>query len=140
MSKLYTKYLELKKNDNNNIYLFRSGIFFLVLQEDASLLSKELNLKIGNFTKDIIKCGFPVSREEHYFRILEAKDIPFKVIDDSYGVIENYSDYINNNKLKSIVDKILDIDFDNISFKDAYEILFNTSNSLKEIYGDKTTF
>lgn len=80
-----------------------------------------------------------MSREEHYFRILEAKDIPFKVIDDSYGVIENYSDYINNNKLKSIVDKILDIDFDNISFKDAYEILFNTSNSLKEIYGDKTT-
>lgn len=54
MSKLYTKYLELKKNDNNTIYLFRSGIFFLVLQEYASLLSKELNLKIGNFTKDII--------------------------------------------------------------------------------------
>ena len=70
----------------------------------------------------------------HYFRLIIAKELPFKIIDETYGVIENYSDYINNNKLKNIVDKIITLDFDNITFKEAYEILLSTSASLKEIY------
>lgn len=134
MGKLYSKYVELKKQDPDCIYFFKSGIFFLALQDDANRISKELNLKVGNLSPDVIKCGFPVSREEHYFRLIIAKELPFKIIDETYGVIENYSDYINNNKLKNIVDKIITLDFDNITFKEAYEILLSTSASLKEIY------
>lgn len=130
---LYSKYLALKKKDANTIYLFKSGIFFLALQDDATLISKELNLKTTSFGKDVIKCGFPISRGEHYFRILEAKNLPFSIIDDIYFV-ENYNDYINNTELKQIVDKIIGIDFDTITFKEAYQILLDTSNSLKEIY------
>ena len=29
MSKLYKKYLELKKTDSSKIYLFRSGLFYI---------------------------------------------------------------------------------------------------------------
>ena len=134
MSKLFSKYLELKNTNKDTIYLFKSGIFFLALQDDAEKLSQELNLKITNLNPDVIKCGFPVSRQEHYFRILEAKEIAFSIVDDTYGTIRNYSDYINNDKLKGIVNKILSIDFDNISYKEAYELLLNTSNDLKKIY------
>lgn len=134
MSKLYSKYLELKKNNPNKIYLFKSGIFLLAIDEDATKLSDELNLKVTNLSPDVLKCGFPVSRQEHYFRVLEAKHIPFTIIDDTYGVVENYSDYMNNVKLKKIIDEIININFDNITFKEAYEILLSTSNLLKEIY------
>lgn len=130
---LYSKYLALKEKDANTIYLFKSGIFFLALQDDATLMSKELNLKTTNLSKDVIKCGFPVSRGEHYFRILEAKNLSFSIVDDIYFV-ENYNDYINNTELKQIVNKIISIDFDTITFKEAYQILLDTSNSLKEIY------
>lgn len=134
MSKLYSKYLELKKNNPNTIYLFKSGIFLLAIDEDATKLSDELNLKVTNLSSDVLKCGFPVSRQEHYFRVLEAKHISFTIIDDTYGVVENYSDYMNNVKLKKIIDEIININFDNITFKEAYEILLSTSNLLKEIY------
>ena len=134
MSKLYSKYLELKKNNENTIYLFKSGIFLLALDRDATKLSNELNLKVTNLSPDVIKCGFPVSRQEHYFRVLEANNIPFTIIDDTYGVVENYSDYMNNVELKKIIDEIININFDNITFKEAYEILLSTSNLLKEIY------
>lgn len=115
MSKLYSKYIELKKQNPDTIFLFKSGIFFLALQDDATILSNELKLKITNLSPDVQKCGFPVSREEHYFRILKAKNLDFKIIDDTYGIIENYSDYINNNKLKNIVEKIININFDDIT-------------------------
>lgn len=134
MSKLYSKYSELKNQHPDILYLFKSGIFFIALADDAKTLSEELKLRITNLNEDIIKCGFPVSREEHYLRILSAKEIPFQIIDSTYGVVENYSDYMNNDKLKTIIQKIIDINFDEITFKEAYEILRSTSNSLKEIY------
>lgn len=106
----------------------------MAIDEDATKLSDELNLKVTNLSPDVLKCGFPVSRQEHYFRVLEAKHIPFTIIDDTYGVVENYSDYMNNVKLKKIIEEIMNINFDNITFKEAYEILLSTSNLLKEIY------
>lgn len=134
MSKLYSKYSELKSNNPNTLYLFKSGIFFIALEEDAKALSEQLKLRVTNLNENIIKCGFPVSREEHYLRLLQAKEIPFQIIDSTYGVVENYSDYMNNDKLKAIVQKIANINFDEITFKEAYEILRSTSNHLKEIY------
>lgn len=134
MSKLYSKYSELKNNNPSTLYLFKSGIFFIAIQDDAQVLSQELNLRLTNLNEDIIKCGFPVSREEHYIRLLQAKEIEFQIIDNTYGVIENYSDYMNNDKLKAIIQKILDINFDEITFKEAYEILLSTNTNLKEIY------
>lgn len=35
MSKLYNSYLELKEKDSNFIYLFKNGVFFIALYEDA---------------------------------------------------------------------------------------------------------
>ena len=134
MSKLYSKYSELKGNNPNTLYLFKSGIFFIALEDDARLLSEHLKLRITNLNENIVKCGFPISRQEHYLRILQAKEISFQIIDNTYGVIENYSDYMNNDKLKTIIQDIVNINFDEITFKQAYEILLSTSKNLKQIY------
>lgn len=136
MSKLYDKYTKLKENNSNLVYLFKSGIFYIALDEDAIKLSKDLKLKLGKLNEQIVKVGFPASSRERYVRFLEALNIPFQFVDDTYGVIENYSDYANNEKLKSIVSNILSLDFDNLTFKESFEILLSTQKELQQIYSE----
>ena len=45
MSKLYKKYMSLKINDSSKVYLFKSGIFYIFLDDDARTMSPILNLK-----------------------------------------------------------------------------------------------
>jgi len=93
-----------------------------------------MNEKIKKLNEEIEKVGFPVSCRERYVRLLEALSIPFQFVDDTYGVIENYSDYSNNEKLKSMISKILSLDFDNLTFKEAFEFLMSTQKELSVIY------
>ena len=49
MSKLYERYNYLKRmeaNGEHTLYLFKSGIFFIFLQEDAKIASNLFHLKI----------------------------------------------------------------------------------------------
>jgi len=134
MSKLYLKYMELKKANPEPVYLFKVGIFYIALAEDATKLSENLKLNIGKLNEEVIKVGFPVSSRERYIRLLETLSIPFQFVDSTYGVIENYSDYANNEKLKAIVANVLSLDFDNLTFKDSFEILCDIQKQLLEIY------
>ena len=134
MSKLYSKYSELKKTNPQFVYLFKVGIFFLALDKDAIRLSESLKLNLGKLNETVVKAGFPVSKLEHYVRILQALNIPFQIVDDTYGIIANYADYLNNESLKKIVDQILSLDFNNITFKEGFENLLSIQKKLKQIY------
>ena len=46
MSKLIKKLNDLKKQDASSIYIFRVGIFYNILNEDAKLLNEKLGLKL----------------------------------------------------------------------------------------------
>lgn len=59
MSKLYEKYKSLKSENNDKLYLFKSGIFYIFLDEDAKKMSNFLNLKLTNLNESICKCRFP---------------------------------------------------------------------------------
>lgn len=50
MSKLYSIYESLKRKDNKTIYLFKSGIFYLALSDDAIYLSNKFNFKLTNLS------------------------------------------------------------------------------------------
>ena len=134
MSKLYTRYTELKKKDPNCAYFFKVGIFYLALAEDAQKLSEPLKLNLGNLNDNIVKISFPVSKLDYYTRLLDALSISFKLIDDTYGTIDNYTDYLNNIHLKKIIDRILSLDFNNITFKESFDILFSMQKDLQKIY------
>jgi len=134
MSKLYDQYVKLKNENENTVYLFKSGIFYIALDSDAKKLSEALGFKLVNFNDIIFKCGFPQNRLSYYTAKLKSMSIDFNIIDSNYEKIENYSDYLNNNKLKEIINSVLEIDFNNITFKDSFSLMQKFQNELKEIY------
>lgn len=136
MSKLYTEYLKLKNKESEKIYLFKSGIFYIALNDDAKKLSELFNFKITNLNESVVKCGFPQKRLEYYTNLLNNSKVPFEVIDLNYSKIDNYSDYLNNMKTKDIIQSILTLDMNNISFKESFEFLDKIQKQLQDIYNN----
>lgn len=133
MSKLYSKYLEQKALNPNELYLFKSGIFYMALNEDANRLSDALSLKVTNITDKLYKCCFPVSKSNYYFKTLESLSINYKIIDPSQNVVLNYAEYKDNERFNGIITNLLKLDLNKTSFQDAYIILTNTIHDLKQI-------
>lgn len=133
MSKLYSKYLEQKALNPNELYLFKSGIFYMALNEDANRLSDALSLKVTNITDKLYKCCFPVSKSNYYFKTLELLSINYKIIDPSQNVVLNYAEYKDNERFNGIITNLLKLDLNKTSFQDAYIILTNTIHDLKQI-------
>jgi hypothetical protein len=134
MSKLYDKYLELKNLDDTKLYLFKSGIFYIGLNDDAKKLSEFFDFKITNLNDTVIKCGFPEKRLEFYSSLLEKLDVNFEVVDLRYDKkIDNFQEYLNVQNSKHIIDKLINIDFNNITFKEAFEILNQLSEEAKRL-------
>lgn len=121
MSKLYNNYMHLKntqKNPEKTLYLFKSGIFYILLDEDAKIASKLLNLKTTYFIEDVVKCGFPINSINKYLNILKNTSYNFKII-------ENLENVPINNKTHNLLLKISNIDTDNLSIKEAYNFIDN---------------
>jgi len=90
MSKIYEKYLKMKLNDKNKIYLFKSGIFYISLGEDANVLSEKYNLNLLPFNKEIDKCGFPIKSLDKYLKMFDSDNLNYEVVKetDKEGVIK----------------------------------------------------
>ena len=134
MSKLYEEYLKLKKENNDVIYLFKSGIFYIALENDARTLNEKLGFKLTNLNENVVKCGFPQQKLDTYINIIKNLEFNVEIIDSKYEKIGNYSDYLNNNKLKDVITQILNTDMDNISFRDSFYFLEKIKKEIEEIY------
>lgn len=132
MSKLLKQYESLKKIDSSYIYIFRVGIFYNILNEDAKIMNEKLNLKITNLSPEIFKCGFPVSTLDKYKKILNEKGIKYKIIDNLPNNM-NTTDYMNNVEIKHIINRIINLDMNNTTFQQAFNILLDIQNKLKNI-------
>ena len=133
MSKLYEKFLELKNCNKDKIYLFKSGIFYIALDTDAENLSQLFNFKITNLNDKVIKCGFPDKRLGYYSSLLSQNNVDFEIVDLKYSKIENYSDYLNNQKCKNIINALIELDLNNISFKESFYLLEKLSEDAKTL-------
>ena len=134
MSKLLKQYEDLKKENKDTIYLFRVGIFYNIINQDANLVNEQLGLKITDLGPNIYKCGFPVSQLEKYKRIFDQKEINYTVIDNFPNNSITTNDYLNNIELKKIVNKIIEIDFNNTTFQQSFNLLLDIQEKLKNIY------
>lgn len=126
MSKLLKQYDELKKKDSEKIYIFKVGIFYNILNEDARLVSKEIGLKLTDLSPEIIKCGFPLSALEKYTNLLTEHNINFEIV-------SNQTSSDQNTYYKQIIKQIQNIDLDNTTCKKAFDILYNIQQNLKNI-------
>lgn len=132
MSKLIKNLKELKKLDASSIYIFRVGIFYNILNEDAKIVHEKLGLKLTSLSPEIIKCGFPISSLDKYTKKLDELQIQYKVIDDLPNN-SNVTDYSNNIEIKKILNKITEIDMNNTTFQQSFNILLDIQNKLKKI-------
>lgn len=133
MSKLLKKYNELKSRDKSKIYLFKVGIFYNIFNSDADTLSKALGLKITQLSDTLYKVGFPVSKIDKYAQLLKDKSIEFQIVDDNMKT-QNNDEYVKLVTTNEIVKKILDIDFNNTTCIEAFNLLHSVQNDLKNIY------
>ena len=134
MSKLLTQYQELKKKDASSIYIFRVGIFYNILNEDAKIINEKLGLKITSLGPSIFKCGFPVSSLDKYIIQLNNLKIKYKIIDNLPN--SNINDYMNNIEVKKIINKIINLDMNNTTFQQSFNILLDIQNHFKKIIGE----
>lgn len=126
MSKLIKQYEELKKKDPKKIYIFKVGIFYNILNEDAKIVSNSIGLKLTNLGPNIIKCGFPISQIDKYTLLLKNNNISFEII-------ENFASPNQNTSYTNIINKIQNIDLNNTTCKEAFDILYNIQQNLKNI-------
>lgn len=126
MSKLQKLYDELKEKDSNKIYIFKVGIFYNILNEDARVVSNKIGLKLTDLGPDIIKCGFPIAKLEKYKHLLSSQGLDFEVVPNQASSNQNVS-------YDSIINKIKNIDMNNTTFKEAFDILYNIQQKLKNI-------
>lgn len=124
MSKLLKKYNELKKKDSKKIYLFKNGIFYNFLNEDARRISRELNLKLTDLGPEIVKCGFPVAQLEKYTNLLNQKKIHFELVQASSE---------SQITSKNIIKQINNIDLKNTTPKQAFDFIYNIQQNFKNI-------
>lgn len=118
MSKLYNRYKTLK-NKEDIVYIFKVGMFYVILDDDAKILSKLLNLKLIPLNSEVNKCGFPINSLKKYEKILKDNKIKYKIIED----------YEENKDLNQFLNKIKKYDIDNITGIKALELIYE----LKEI-------
>ena len=62
MSKLFNEFEKKKLENPEKLYLFKSGIFYISLNEDAIKLSQLFDFKITPLNENVKKAGFPTKK------------------------------------------------------------------------------
>lgn len=139
MSKLVNIYKNLKNQDADTIYLFKSGIFYIILDEDAKKVSPLLDLKLTKLNDTIVKCGFPVSAYNKYFNILNQSTIKFKIIDKINGLSLTFNDFTIEQSLKNLLNKINQIDTEHLSVSEAYKFIEDIQKDSRKFLNESRT-
>ena len=124
MSKLLSLYTNLKKQDNETFYLFKVGLFYNFINDDATSMSCLLHLKLTTLSSSIIKCGFPCNSFDKYMRTLMTLPYKVKVIDSlENNTMFDIKNFEKNKQVKNFIFKIASINIDNVSVTEAYTLL-----------------
>ena len=111
--------------------MFRVGIFYNIINEDAKIINEKLGLKLTDLGPNISKCGFPISQLDKYIILLNKMKIKYKVVDNLPNT--NLNDYMKNVEIKKVLNKISNLDMNNTTFQQAFNILLEIQNKLKNI-------
>lgn len=132
MSKLYERYQLLKSQNPSILYLFKSGIFYIFLDDDAKKMSSLLNLKLTNLNENVLKCGFPVNNLSKYRALIQNTGYKVEIVNSSTDTTHSTDDYILNSDIKSFVQKLSTIDSSTLSIREAYSFIESINHRAKE--------
>ena len=118
MGKLMDLYNAKKRENPEKIYMFKGGVFYYFLDEDALFISDKYHFKLTDFGSTV-KCGFPIKAIEKYLNIFTNENI------------ELITEEENNNNDK-IINAIKNLDLNEISPKDAYVFLSDLKERINE--------
>ena len=126
MSKLINIYKRLKEQDAETLYLFKSGIFYIFLAEDAQKISRLFSLKLTPLNNDVLKCGFPLSSINKYSIKFRENNIRVKIIEDN--IIFSESNFFKEQKYLQLIGILQNIDIDSLSVSEAYKVIETLKN------------
>ena len=130
MSKIYSLYQYLKNEDSKIIYLFKSGIFYIAISEDATYLSNKFGFKLTRFNDNIQKCGFPIASVEKYTKLFADNNVNFKLINSTSD--NTSSSNKNNDDVKKLIDNISNNSF--VFSISKFCASFNSSTALSTLF------
>lgn len=136
MSKIYNKYIELKSESNyqeNTLYLFKSGLFFIFIDKDAQIISPILNLKLGMLNDTIVKCGFPVQSLQKYLNLMKNTPYHIEIVSFENKTPISTNQYLYYENMKAIIDEILHTNVDTLSISQAFDFLYNIQSKLSAL-------
>ncbi len=106
MSKIFNKYVELKKQNSEKMYLFKSGKFYIFLADDCERINQYVVLKKTNFSKECQKCGFPENVLDDYLRVFQNHHLEIEIIQDftlkDTNSLYRYIESLDINKISPI--------------------------------------
>ncbi len=126
MSKLFDKYTELKRNNSNKYYLFKSGIFYIFIDQDALYMSPILNLKLTHLNEKILKCGFPINNIDKYYSIFKTLQLDIDIVENNNSKNTqsiNCNEFIFNIDTKKFLQDISSINPYSLSISEAFQYL-----------------
>lgn len=123
------EYNILKKENPNIVYLFKQGIFYRALNEDAELLNSKFGLKLLDSGFGYIQCGFPVGSITSYVEKFEKNKIKYKFIDKKVEG-NTTKEYLHNIQCIEILKEIGKMDLDKMSPMNAHSKLQEFKNKL----------
>lgn len=136
MSKLYEKYQMLKSKNPSCLYLFKSGIFYIFLDEDAKLMSNVLGLKLTNLNENVVKCGFPIQNLEKYLNLIKNFDYSVEVLTSINSTSISDSEFLLTNDIYKFLTEIANTNSDTLSIKEAFSFIDKISLSAKRFIGN----
>lgn len=126
MSKLYNQYLHLKQKDPNQFYLFKNGVFYIFLEEDARYISEHFHLKCTPLNQEITKCGFPVNSIDKYQNLFDQHHLKIQIIDPHPEILPFSEDIIQ------FIQKIKTLDFARVSPMEIYHLVLELKEKLTD--------
>lgn len=117
MGKQLDIYKKCKINNPNKHYLFKGGVFYYFVAEDAEYFSITYGFKLISFG-DSVKCGFPTNSLEKYLYLFNKESIEVITEDKSPE--------------KIVIDTIKGLDINDLGGEEAINILINLKETLHE--------
>ena len=117
MSKLYLEYKKRKDKNKDKYYLFKSGLFYIFIDEDAKKINKITPLNITNLNNDIVKCGFPSNSLDKYLNIFKNLGLDVEIVNN----VDN--NYENRDISTKIIKRIKNLNIDALTPVKALNIL-----------------